>query len=1713
MKKLLLVLFVTCGIASKAQVYNNEWIQDYSKTYYKFKVGKTGLYRITQAVLSAAGLGAAGAEQFQLWRNGKQVPLYTSAPSGVLPANGFIEFWGQMNDGKADKELYRQPTYQLNDKWSLETDTAAYFLTINTNAAANLRLAPSVNNVAGNVLTAEPYFMYTAGTYYRAKINSGYAVNVGENMYSSSYDRGEGWSSADIGKNGNITTTLNNLNVFSGGPAAKLIVGASGNAINPRRYRVTINADSVAGKTLDFFSHSSDTFSFNLATIATNTAAITLENITNCGATGICPPSDRMVVHRFEINYPRQFNFDGANSFEFSLPASATGNFLQISNFGYGAATPVLYDITNGKRYNADMTAAPLLKFALPPSPSERNLVLASVDAAHTNTVAVLQARNFINYSNPANVGDYLIISHPLLMTGGANNPVEDYRAYRSSAVGGGFNAKIYLADELIDQFGFGIKKNPAGIRNFIRFARNTYPVAPKNIFIIGHGVNYRDHRAIESASAVDQQNLERLDMVPPFGWPASDALLAADPGSSQPKTPIGRLSVVTPQEVTTYLNKVIEFEQAQKTVSPAIADKAWQKNFVHIVGAGDNDLGNLLTGLMRNYEQTIEDTLYGANVSTFSKTSSNAVEQLTSGDLSKLFNDGISVITYFGHSSATTLEFNLDNPENYNNQGKYPMFIGLGCNAGNFFNYSPNRFITKETISEKYVLAPNRGTIGFIASTHFGIVHYLDTWNARAYKRIAHTSYGKSIGQIMLDAIEDVFNVTTQEDFYARANAEETALHGDPAVTLNPHPKPDYVIEPQMVKTSPAFISVADANFKVDVKVMNIGKAPKNFIVVEVKQQLPNGNTFIVKRDTIAGVKYMDSLSVTVPINPSLHKGLNKITVTVDPDNAVNELFETNNSVSKDVMIFEDEARPIYPYNFAIINKVTTKFTASTANPFSPSKQYQMEIDTTELFNSSFKQSLTISSKGGLMEFAPAINFTDSTVYFWRVAPVPASGPFAWNTASFIYLPNTDPGFNQSHLHQHFKSSGQRIALDSASKLWKYGKIDQNLFIRNGTWVTSGTQEGAFSVAINADPVIRLTCWFQSLVFNVFDGGTLKPLFNEHLSAANATYPTGLGLFNSATPSCLGQAIKKWNFEYRYTDTSSRRKIMDFMSTGIPDGSYVVVRSFTLDPASFPSFPVAYAADWAADTAIHGSGKSLYHYLKNAGLSSIDSLYRARPFSFVYKKGDPTFQPRWVMGEGVYDNQTLSVDCPTTDTIGYISSPKFGPAKAWKELKWRGTAMEATPGDNPTLSIIGFRNNGTHDTLFRNLNLSQQTFDISSVNAAQYPFLQVHMRNVDSVTYTPYQLRYWRFTYVPAPEGAVAPNIFFSMKDTVDVAEPLEFKMAFKNISDAPFPDSLKVKIIVTDRNNVTRTLPTFKQRSLPINDTINIRFPVDTRQLVGNNNMYVEVNPDFDQPEQYHFNNFFYKEFYVRGDTLNPLLDVTFDNVRILNEDIVSARPNILIKLKDEAKWFMMTDTGTVKVQIQFPDSSLRDYHFDGATMQFIPAQAAPSNNNTATVNLKPDFNQDGKYTMLISAKDMSQNRSGAMQYRVSFNVFKKPMISNMLNYPNPFTTSTAFVFTITGSEVPQNIRIQILTVTGKVVREITKDELGPLHIGRNITEFKWNGTDQYGQSLANGVYLYRVITNLNGKSLEKFTDAAREEKTDQYFNKGYGKMYLMR
>ncbi|MEO7984243.1 MAG: C25 family cysteine peptidase, partial [Bacteroidota bacterium] len=540
MKKLLLPIFLFTGLLAQSQSYNNEWI-DYSKTYYKFKVAYTGLYRISQPTLAAAGIGNIPAEQFRIWRNGRQVPLYTSVQTGTMGSSDYIEFWGEMNDGLTDSILYRDVDFQLNKKWSLETDSIAFFLTVNP-SGGNARLAPVANNLP-TTIPVEPYFIHTEGVYYKDKLNPGYASPVGEYVYSSAYDQGEGWSSVDLLPPNPLTgfagTILrfdrNNLYPYTGAEAPSPVfkVNASGNALHPRDFEIKVNGTVISNQTMDYFEYVKVQIPLAPSYISTGTVTIDIKNLCNSDA------SDRMVVAQTELVYPRLFNFGGADRFEFKLPATATGNYLEISNFVYNQVKPMLYDFTNGKVYICD-TANSLVKVVLQPSATERRLLLVSSYASVIIPVTTLQPKNFINFSLPANQGNYLIITDPALMNGAnGSNPVNDYKNYRSSTAGGSHNPKIYLVEELVDQFSYGIKKNPLGLRNFIRFARNTFPTGVKNVLLIGKGMIYQQYRTFETYPDID-----KLNFVPTYGWPASDNLLTADPGLDEtPKVPIGRIS------------------------------------------------------------------------------------------------------------------------------------------------------------------------------------------------------------------------------------------------------------------------------------------------------------------------------------------------------------------------------------------------------------------------------------------------------------------------------------------------------------------------------------------------------------------------------------------------------------------------------------------------------------------------------------------------------------------------------------------------------------------------------------------------------------------------------------------------------------------------------------------------------------------------------------------------------------------------------------------------------------------------------------------------------------------------------------------------------------------------------------------------------------------------------------------------------------------
>jgi hypothetical protein len=1732
MKKLSFVWLLFVLGTLNAQ-FNNEWI-DYSKQYFKIKIAADGIYRITKNTLDAANstLGSTPAQNFQLWHNGREVPLFTSVASGPLGNTDYIEFFGEKNDGKIDKSLYLNARYQLTDKVSLFTDTAIYFLTINS-ISNNLRFATVNNDLSGVLPAATPYVWTTVRHDYVSRgtlkphVNKGAYQDYGEPVYSSAYDSSEMMSSDDIfpnqpdgGDQGNYAARFSNLLPYTGGGLnSELRISVAGGSTNTRSRDavITLNGNAIATKTLSSV-HSAIVTVPNLTpdNLQQATTIIGVRNVNPLNWNNQPFSTDRIVAGFVEIDYPRLPNGGGGKYLRFYIPSSTTETLIEITNFNAGSVAPVLYNISSGTRMQSVLEGN-TVRLKIPATSSKQEFVLAAQSEGAYSNISNLSSRQFTNYSTNNLQGDYIIISNQrLLGDGTASNPVEKYREYRSSAAGGSYNAKIYDIDQLVDQFAFGVKMHPLSIKNFLRFARQNFTPKPKYCFLIGKGVNYADFRQNES-----HPQAAALQLIPTFGWPASDNILASDDLTALPATLIGRLNVISTGEVNDYLEKVKEYEASQANTTQSQTEKLWMKNAINVVGANDQNTAISITPYMNNYRNLLQGPAFGGKVTTFNKFNTTTASTIENEQLASLFQKGFSLLTYFGHSSATKLDYDLDDPSKYNNPGKYPNFMLLGCNAGNFYDFEVPRLQTKSTISEKYVLAANRGAVALIASTHFGLVSGLGTYATGFYQSVTNKSYGQSIGQHIYDAIQYMYTppIGNTTSFSNRIHTEQQTLHGDPAIKINTFGKPDFSIEPPNVVINPSFISISETSFKVKIYHYNLGKAIQDSITLLVRRQHPNtevnpnGLTDTVYFKKIKAPLYSDSLELTLSISPERDKGTNKILVSLETENRIDELDENNNTVSTDVEIFENELRPIYPVNYGIVNKQGVKLLASTANAFSLPQTYRMEIDTTEKFNSSIKITKDVISSGGLVEFDPGISYTDSTVYYWRLAILPTNGaPDRWNSSSFVYINGTETGFNQSHFYQHSKSTTKSIFIDSTSRKWNFTTVVNALSVTNAVYgEPSYTDDGSISVFVNSSLISASICSGYSTVFNVFDPVTFKPMLN---------YPGGL--YGSGLNTCDAvNKTRQYNFEYDDRTLENRQKMASFMDA-IPNGSFVVVRKFLGDD---PENSKDYSKTAFADILKSDGPNSFYTKMKEAGFAELDSFNRPRVYIFIYKKGDNSFEPVWRLSDGLSDRADLSVSCILPDTLGYITSPILGPAKSWKLAQWRGNSLDNKQGDQPKVEVIGVNPTG-NETVLHTLDINQQDFDISANNATTYPYIKLRMRNADSVNGTPYNLNWWRLYYTPVPEGALASNLVLQAKDTLEQGEPLEFKIAFKNVSETAFTDSIAVIGFVKDKSNTTISLSLPRKKALIVGDTAIISFSVDTKELGGVNTLYLAVNhPDSAkyQLEQYFFNNFLYKTFYVREDKYNPLLDVTFDGVHILNKDIVSSKPHIQIKLKDENKSLPLNDTAGLEVKLKFPgvNTPYRTYQWGTDTLRLTPP-ANPANDNTATVDFSPilseDTDIDGEYELTVSGKDRSGNKAGNLDYRVTFKVFNKPMISNLLNYPNPFSTSTAFVFTITGNEVPQEFKIQILTITGKIVREITKQELGNIHIGTNITEYKWDGKDTYGSKLANGVYLYRVISSLDGKKMDKFKlnnnfNQNDVDATDQYFKKGYGKMVILR
>lgn len=1657
-KKLSLLLLCFCYFAftplAHAQ-YGKEWIVPTQK-YFKIEVGENHIYTLDYANLVAAGLpvGSINPKNFQLYKNGEEQHIYVAGQDdNSFNSGDYIEFYGEKNDGKLDAPLYLTPEQQPHQYMSLYEDTTNYYLTWTINTPGK-RLSDFYNGSYSGK-TSDSWLWYESVVYFGEGVLDEYydgSTYSSPGAYSE-YTEGEGWFSTYIATSRDPIVQVNTEYYNPSGPAAQLSFAVYGKSnpdqsVNGQNHRieVSIGPTLMYGKT--HFGYTRIESGLNVPEISIPAALVGSTTPVRFESTYLAQA--RHAASYVTVEYPRNLNLQGKSFFEFDY--TSTNDYFEFSNFSGSSAT--VFDLTNNRRVQSDLSGTSLRfntsmvgpkKIAIADDASKKNILSTNIEEV-----------TFEDVDYTTTDYDYIIVTHPKL-----EESALEYKAYRESATGGGFNVLIAYMPDIYEKYYYGLK-HPMALKNFCRDIFTSQVNKPKHVLLLGKGQSYYLTR-------FNYIRREFENLVPTWGEPASDYPFVTDytPNNLAPVMAIGRVPARSNADVRKYLYKV---KQHDLNLNNA-------KKVLFLTGGYGVAEQQTLQSKQKSYLDAIKGVKFGAEGITIQKQESEPIDASLMKVIQNEINQGVSAVSYFGHGASQILEVDIGKPNQLKNEGKYPLFVFNGCALGNSFS--------DISLPEEFLFEEKTGAVAWIASSAYGFIDPLANWTRLFYTNLYNTHYGKSIGEVIA-LTTDIYQ--NPSDNFNRSQCRQMIYHGDPAIKLYAPDKPDFQID--SIELYPENANAELDSFALDIDLKNFGRAELKEPLVYVSIKFSNDSVRTYGPRSFEPVFNTTPIRFWLPVT-DFSVGYQTATITVDYGDSIEELSpngEFNNTADFEFLLPSNRLSILYPKKDDIQPLADVTLKVQNNNLLKKQNAVIFQIDTTPLFNSPVLQVSPEVVADNIIEHTFVLPPFDSTDYFWRAIYANDIGDSKkWVQSTFSLIFQSENGWSQGYFNKLAEATTDAVAVDlDNSKLTFKRRVSGRYDMYTGGIQTPYYQTVLFTENLKSQ---------YRYARNQVELMAVNPDNLDRYSEEDNVY----NLVNRGRDAIAGYkyyvAGEKSGVYYFDTKVPEQMDSMHSLLNRIPDGWHLF---FLIN----------------GDVGVDNWPDSIYTALEQFGAAEIRAIKYGDPYGLMGFKGDDIGEAIEIIAnyESTVDPKDQQIPGSRQFfpflTEGNITTKKVGPSQKWKQF-YQIAGSKDTDADTVSYSILGVRQNNADTILISNI--TTKTVDISSIDASVYPYLKVRAYFKDEDKRTPAPQDRWTLLYDGVPEGSLMPDLVFEQThDTIQEGDSIGFKIAYKNISTFDM-DSILVQTINIKPSNQRDTIEIRKYQPLQPGDSIVFDYKIPTLGLSADHNFVISVNPDFDQPEELLENNIISLPFFVQRDEKNPLLDVVFDGIHILDYDIVSPSPVITMSVLDENKFIFINDPNAFKATITYldeignPTGQVDSILHTLANANFYPATGP---GDKAVLEYIPSDLESGKYRLDVAVIDASGNSSSDLNYSINFEVVKEAQITNVYPYPNPFTTSMKFVYTLTGDQVPDYMKIQILTVTGKVVREITQNEMGPIRIGNNISEFTWNGTDEFGDQLANGVYLYKVTAKINGEDIEQ-----RETAGDKYFNKGYGKIYLMR
>jgi hypothetical protein len=503
-------------------------------------------------------------------------------------------------------------------------------------------------------------------------------------------------------------------------------------------------------------------------------------------------------------------------------------------------------------------------------------------------------------------------------------------------------------------------------------------------------------------------------------------------------------------------------------------------------------------------------------------------------------------------------------------------------------------------------------------------------------------------------------------------------------------------------------------------------------------------------------------------------------------------------------------------------------------------------------------------------------------------------------------------------------------------------------------------------------------------------------------------------------------------------------------------------VQEFThfLDTVSAQKI-VCFAFCYGAGDGITDSMRTLLHTFGSKYIDSVKSQYS---WALIGKKGSApgTVPEKWAKPNDGF--VTLDSLFAYDIKSGTLTTEVFGPVKRWNKFKANYTAVN---GSTISFVPVGIKQDGTSDTLSA-LNIINGVADLSFINSSVYGRLQIIVNFSKGTSSVP-SINNIKLEYDNLPEIGTNYQAVKLLKDTVTLGDNLNFY--FKVLNEGfTRADSIKVKLERVKPDNSREIISESTIDNLLPGGTKDYNIIYPTIGGAGNGSIAVSIDPDNKIREFYKDNNLYTVPFYVKGDTTHPALRLRIGDTDILDGDFVSSTPMIRAEL-DDLTLLPMTDSSSIMI-------TLNDTLISNINNPFVKVFFNQTNPKMV-IEYTPTL-ADGEYILNVKGRNALGVLADEDGITRIFNVSTEVKLLYVYNYPNPFTKDTYFTFKLT--QIPDELKIKIFTVAGRLIKEIEKKSS---ELNYDFNRIYWDGRDEDGDMLANGVYFYKMIMKKGDKT----------------------------